>query len=149
LAVRLHGDMSVEMIQGAIGLFTTIPATLIHALDLFISSTGTLVLLSTWDRDEGVNLRQRMLLTISGSPKLKKSFQVGQLHWKLLSGIRDIADLQEPLKGNQLLQIAVGRHRACQLLHGLATEVGLDRKVRLLDRDAPQLGLQRLVFGRL
>jgi len=70
LAVRLHGDMSVEMIQGAIGLFTTIPATLIHALDLFISSTGTLVLLSTWDRDEGVNLRQRMLLTISGSPKL-------------------------------------------------------------------------------
>jgi hypothetical protein len=62
--------MSVEMIQGTIGLFTTVPATFIHALDFYISSTGTLVLLGTWDRDEGVNLRQRMLLTISGSPKL-------------------------------------------------------------------------------
>ena len=70
LAVRLHSDMSVKMIQGAISLFTTIPATLIHALDFSILSTGTLVLLSTRDRDEGVNLRQRMLLTISGSPKL-------------------------------------------------------------------------------
>jgi hypothetical protein len=66
LAVRLHSDMSVKMIQGAISLFTTIPATLIHALDFSILSTGTLVLP---DRDKGVNLRQRILLTISGSPK--------------------------------------------------------------------------------
>lgn len=56
LAMRLHGDVSVEMVQGTIGLFTAIPTTLVHALDLFISSTRTLVLLGAWDRDEGVNL---------------------------------------------------------------------------------------------
>jgi len=57
------------MIQGAVGLFTTTPTTLVHAVDFFMSSTDTLVLLVTWDRDEGVNLRQSMLLAISGSPK--------------------------------------------------------------------------------
>jgi hypothetical protein len=46
--------MSIQMIQGAVGLFTAIPATLVHALDFFISSTNTLVLLGTCDRDEGL-----------------------------------------------------------------------------------------------
>lgn len=67
LAVRLHGDVSVEMIQGAVGFLATMPVAFIHALDLFVASSGALVLLSTGNRNEGVDLRERMLLTISCS----------------------------------------------------------------------------------
>lgn len=56
LAVRLHGDVCVEMVQSAIGLLTSIPAALVHALDFLIASTRALVLLSAGDRNERVNL---------------------------------------------------------------------------------------------
>lgn len=70
LAVRLHGDMGVQVVQSTICLFATIPSTLVHTLDLFVSTARTLMLLSTGNRDEGVDLRERMLLTISGSIKV-------------------------------------------------------------------------------
>ena len=57
LPVRLHGDVSVKMVQSAIRLLATVPSALVHALDFFISSAGTLVLLGAWNGDEGVNLR--------------------------------------------------------------------------------------------
>jgi uncharacterized membrane protein YkgB len=56
LTVRLHGDMSIEMVQCTISLLATIPSTLVHALDFFISSTGALVLLGTRNRNERVDL---------------------------------------------------------------------------------------------
>jgi uncharacterized membrane protein YkgB len=56
LAMRLHCNMSVKMIQSAISFLTTVPSALVHALDFFISSAGTLVLLGARDGDEGVNL---------------------------------------------------------------------------------------------
>lgn len=56
LSVGLHGDVGVEMVQSAVGLFTTVPATLVHALDLLISSSRTLVLLRAGDGHERVNL---------------------------------------------------------------------------------------------
>jgi len=62
LAVRLHGDMGIEMIQCAISLLASVPSTLVHALDLFISSTRALVLLGTGNRNEGVDLRGKVLL---------------------------------------------------------------------------------------
>lgn len=58
----LHGDMGVEVVQRAICLLTTVPSTLVHALNLLISATWTLVLLGSWNWNEGVNLRKWMLL---------------------------------------------------------------------------------------
>lgn len=54
--MRLHGDVGIEMVQSAVGLFATVPATLIHALDLLVTSSRTLVLLCTRDGHERVNL---------------------------------------------------------------------------------------------
>jgi len=48
--------MSIEMVQGAVSLFAAIPTALIHTLDFFVTSAGALVLLSTRNGDEGVNL---------------------------------------------------------------------------------------------
>lgn len=60
LAVRLHGDMGIEMVQCAICLLASVPSALVHPLDLFVSATRTLVLLSTGDWDEGVDLDRRI-----------------------------------------------------------------------------------------
>lgn len=56
LSVRLHSDVGVEMVQSAVGLFATIPATLVHALNFFIPSSRTLMLLRAGDRHERINL---------------------------------------------------------------------------------------------
>ena len=58
LSMRLHCYMCIEMVQCAIGLLTSLPSTLVHALNLLISATWTLVLLSTRDGDEGIHLRK-------------------------------------------------------------------------------------------
>lgn len=55
-SMRLHGNMRIEVIQSAVSLFTAIPATLVHALNLLVSPPGALVLLSAGDRNERVNL---------------------------------------------------------------------------------------------
>lgn len=67
LAVRLHGDMSVEMVQSAVGLFATIPATLVHALDFFIAAPGALVLLGAGNRYERVDLRMLAVVLMVGA----------------------------------------------------------------------------------
>jgi len=59
-AVRLHGDVCVQMIQGAVSFFATVPAALVHALDFFISPAWPLVLLRARDWHERVDCRQRM-----------------------------------------------------------------------------------------
>jgi hypothetical protein len=56
LSVGLHGNVSVKVVQRAIGFFTAIPSTLVHALDLFVSSSRSLMLLSTGNGNKGVNL---------------------------------------------------------------------------------------------
>lgn len=55
--VRLHGDMSIEMVQCAVCLFASIPTTLVHTLDFLVSSSRSLVLLRTGNGNEGVDLR--------------------------------------------------------------------------------------------
>lgn len=60
MAVRLHSNVRIQMVQRAICLFTTIPSALVHALNLFISSTRTLVLLRTRNRNKRVNGRHWM-----------------------------------------------------------------------------------------
>jgi hypothetical protein len=50
--MALHGNVGVEVIQCTIRLLTSIPTTLVHTLDFFISATGALVLLSAWDGDK-------------------------------------------------------------------------------------------------
>jgi hypothetical protein len=54
--MRLHGDMRVQMIERAVRLFTTLPATLVHSLDFFVSASGPLVLLGTGNGNEGIDL---------------------------------------------------------------------------------------------
>lgn len=63
--MRLHGDMGVKMVQRAISLLAAIPTTLVHALNLFVTSARALVLLGTRDRNERVDLRQTMLLALA------------------------------------------------------------------------------------
>ena len=43
----LHRNVGVEVIQGAIGFFAALIATLVHALDFFGAATGSFVLMST------------------------------------------------------------------------------------------------------
>lgn len=59
-SVRLHGHMRIQMVQRAVSLLATLPATLVHALDFFITTAGSLVLLSAGDGHERVDLRQRV-----------------------------------------------------------------------------------------
>jgi len=49
LAVRLHCDVRVEMVQGTIGFFAAVPATLIHTLNFFVTPARSLVLLRARD----------------------------------------------------------------------------------------------------
>ena len=60
--MRLHGNVGIEMVQCTISLLATIPPTFVHALDFFVTSTGTLVLLGAGNWDEGIDLRQMMRL---------------------------------------------------------------------------------------
>jgi len=51
-AVRLHRNVSIQVIERSIRLFAAVPATLVHALDFFISPSRALVLLCAWDRNK-------------------------------------------------------------------------------------------------
>jgi len=55
LAMRLHRNMCVQMVESAISLLTSVPTTLVHALNFFVSPTRPLMLLCTWNRDKGVD----------------------------------------------------------------------------------------------
>ena len=48
------------MVERAICLFAPVPPTLVHPLDFFIATTWALVLLSTRNRDKGVDLGKRV-----------------------------------------------------------------------------------------
>jgi hypothetical protein len=56
-AVRLHSNVGIKVVQGAVCLLATVPTTLIHTLDFFITTSRTLVLLRARDGDKGVDLR--------------------------------------------------------------------------------------------
>jgi hypothetical protein len=56
LTMRLHCDMSIQMIKRAISLLAAIPSTLVHTFDLFIASSGAFMLLSAGNRNKGVHL---------------------------------------------------------------------------------------------
>lgn len=45
LTMGLHGDMGIQVVQSTVGLFTTVPAALVHALNLLVTTTWSLVLL--------------------------------------------------------------------------------------------------------
>lgn len=62
--MRLHGDVSIEMVQSTVSLLAAVPSTLVHALDLLITTSGAFVLLCARNRNEGINLR-KVLLEIS------------------------------------------------------------------------------------
>lgn len=45
LTMGLHSDMGIQVVQSTVGLFTTVPAALVHALNLLVTATWSLVLL--------------------------------------------------------------------------------------------------------
>ena len=53
--MRLHRDVSIQMIECAVCLLATVPAALVHAFDFFVSPARALVLLCTWDWHERVD----------------------------------------------------------------------------------------------
>ena len=58
--MRLHCDVRVQVVERAIRLFAAVPTALVHALDFFVASSRSLVLLRAWNRDKRVNRRQRV-----------------------------------------------------------------------------------------
>lgn len=54
--MRLHGDVCIEMVESAVGLLASVPATLVHALNLLVASARALVLLRSRDRNKRVHL---------------------------------------------------------------------------------------------
>ena len=61
--MSLHCHMSVEMVQSAVGLLASVPATLVHALDFLVSSPRPLMLLSARNRNKRVDLESRILIS--------------------------------------------------------------------------------------
>ena len=48
--------MGIQMVESAVGLLTSLIATFVHAFDFFVATTRTLVLLSTGNGHEGIDL---------------------------------------------------------------------------------------------
>lgn len=82
LTVRLHSDVRIKMIQRSICFLASLPPTFVHALNLFIATTWTLVLLRAWNRDERVYLGQRVRILFH-QPKYKSD----------VGNARDVPDL--------------------------------------------------------
>jgi hypothetical protein len=57
-AVRLHRDVGIEMVEGAVGLLAALPAALVHALDLLVAAARALMLLGAGDGNERVDGRE-------------------------------------------------------------------------------------------
>jgi len=49
LAMRLHCNMRVKMVQGTISFFAAVPTTLVHTLNFFVTPARSLVLLRAWN----------------------------------------------------------------------------------------------------
>lgn len=58
--MRLHRDMRIQVIKSTIRLLTPLVPAFVHALDFFISTTRSFVLLRSWNRNERVHLRERV-----------------------------------------------------------------------------------------
>lgn len=56
----LHGNVRVQMIESAVRFLAAIPSAFVHALDFFVSSSGSFVLLCAWNRHKRVHSGQRM-----------------------------------------------------------------------------------------
>jgi hypothetical protein len=56
LAMRLHGDMCIQVVQGSIRLLASLPPAFVHALNFLITTTRSLVLLRSRDRNKRINL---------------------------------------------------------------------------------------------
>lgn len=68
LSMRLHSDVSIQMVQSAVGLLASVPATLVHALNFLIASARSFMLLSARNRDETKDLGTSMLdITLKGN----------------------------------------------------------------------------------
>jgi len=138
----LHGDMSIEVVQRAVSLLAAIPTTLVHALNFLVTSTGSLVLLGTRDRNERVYLvrtslgrgrtrrrgedvtggsqRTGAVLTVAGP--VGSGLRIG----RVLVGMRHISRRRAV---GRVLAVCVGRTRrrygriACLLRHASAASV--------------------------
>lgn len=62
LAMGLHGDVRVQVVECAIGFLTSVPAALVHTFNLLISTTGALVLLGSRDRNKTIDLNMTVLV---------------------------------------------------------------------------------------
>lgn len=97
--MTLHRHMSIEVVQGAVGLLASIVAALVHALNLLISSPRPLVLLCTWKRNERVDLTRNLVSKNSKDIKnggLRQSMEpAAVLVGRALSRQKDAA----PVKG--------------------------------------------------
>ena len=60
LAMRLHGNMRVQVVQCTVCLLASLPSTFVHTFNFFVAATRALVLLSTWNGNKGVDLRKRV-----------------------------------------------------------------------------------------
>lgn len=52
--------MRIQVVECPICFLAAMPSTFVHSLDLLVATTGALMLLSAWNRNERVDLRQRV-----------------------------------------------------------------------------------------
>lgn len=71
--------MRVQVIERAICLLTTLPTTLVHSFNFFISTAGALVLLGTGNGNEGIDLLEavRYMTRDDGKNKIKRARATG------------------------------------------------------------------------
>lgn len=77
--------MRVQVIERAICLLTTLPTTLVHSFNFFISTAGALVLLGTGNGNEGIDLLEVVRYMTrddgktsdkEGAPRAAKALQI-------------------------------------------------------------------------
>jgi len=132
LAMRLHGYVSVQVVQCAVGLFATVPAALVHALDFLVSSAWTLVLLSTRNGDERVNLTRTRSSRGCRGRCLGSTDRISAVHGVLSSGITSPVGSRLCVHGaaGGVLRIAVRHITLLRVWAVLAVVLGVGRAGR-------------------
>ena len=62
--MRLHGNVRVQMIECSISFLASLMPAFVHALDFFVPTTGTFVLLRSRNGNKGIHLGEWMWWTL-------------------------------------------------------------------------------------
>jgi hypothetical protein len=141
--------VGVEMIQCTVSLFATVPSTLVHTLNFFISSARSLVLLGTRNRNKRVNLRRGEKLAFCA---LAEVVWFNSKKENLLRGFETSRNITGSFKNTLIPEACkcIAPSPLAANFRARNSNAPLGQSMRflcLLGQDAIQLELQRLAFG--